>query len=35
MAWDYIVKLRPLFSRFGERPIPSSHAISGAIGSAP
>ncbi|MFZ0695059.1 MAG: cbb3-type cytochrome c oxidase subunit I, partial [Alphaproteobacteria bacterium] len=35
MAWDFIVKLRPLFPRFVERLILSSHAVSGAVGSAP
>ena len=35
MAWDFIVKLRPLFPRFVERLIPGSRSPSGAVGSAP
>jgi nitric oxide reductase subunit B len=34
MAWDFIVKLRPLFPRFVERLIPGSHALPRAAGGA-
>jgi nitric oxide reductase subunit B len=34
MAWDFIVKLRPLFPRFVERLIPGSRALPEAAGGA-
>jgi nitric oxide reductase subunit B len=34
MAWDFIVKLRPLFPRFVARLIPSSHVLPAAVGGA-
>jgi len=33
MAWDFIVKLRPLFPRFVERFIPGSRVLSRAAGA--
>jgi len=35
MAWDFIVKLRPLFPRFVERLIPDSRSVPRAVGGAP
>ena len=35
MAWDFIVKLRPLFPRYFARLIPGAQAVPGAIGGAP
>jgi nitric oxide reductase subunit B len=35
MAWDFIVKLRPLFPRFVARLLPSARALPEAIGGAP
>jgi nitric oxide reductase subunit B len=34
MAWDFIVKLRPLFPRFADRLIPGSRALPEAAGGA-
>jgi nitric oxide reductase subunit B len=34
MAWDFIVKLRPLFPRFVERLIPGSRVSPAAAGGA-
>jgi len=34
MAWDFVVKLRPLFPRFLERPVPETSAGSGAVASS-
>ncbi|HMD64571.1 MAG TPA: cbb3-type cytochrome c oxidase subunit I [Stellaceae bacterium] len=35
MAWDFIIKLRPLFPRFVERLIPGSRVLRGAARSTP
>ncbi len=35
MAWDFIVKLRPLYPRFVARLIPSARAVPAAIGHTP
>jgi nitric oxide reductase subunit B len=34
MAWDFVLKLRPLFPRFVERLIPGSRGLPGIIGGA-
>ena len=35
MAWDFIVKLRPLFPRFVERLIPGSRVLLTAVDRTP
>ena len=34
MAWDFIIKLRPLFPRFVARLIPGARAVPEVIGGA-
>ncbi len=34
MAWDFLVKLRPIYPRFVERAIPGRRPASGAANSA-
>jgi nitric oxide reductase subunit B len=34
MAWDFVVKLRPIYPRFVERMIPGRRAVAGTIGAA-
>jgi nitric oxide reductase subunit B len=35
MAWDFVLKLRPLFPRFIERLIPGARGLPGIVGGAP
>jgi nitric oxide reductase subunit B len=35
MAWDFVIKLRPIYPRFVERLIPGRRAAPGTIGAAP